>query len=168
MKSKNLLDDPRTIYSLTMIFILYEVYKSDLLNSENPLILIIKVGLIILISTQLIFLYLCGLSYAKLRGKFNERLWEIASEIYAIGFQYSFFIFFINIFFGFIYSYFKGYSYSSWGKILLIIITFLIAMGTIKIRKKFFELPDDGNLFHILIGFWIFIISLLILSNTNL
>jgi hypothetical protein len=171
MTSRNLIEDPRTIYSLAMIIILYEAYKSDFLASENPLIIIIKIGLLILISTQLIFLYLCGLSETKLKTKeFKEKLAEIANDIYTIGFQYSFFIFFLNISFGLIYYYFKGNSYlfTLWGKILLIIITFIIAIGTIKIREKYFEhLEDDNSLIYTLIGFWVFFITLFIGFNIN-
>lgn len=161
---KSLIEDPRTIYSLTMVFILYEIYKSDLLTSENPLIIIIKVDLIILIITQLIFLYLCGLSHANLKIKFKERLSETASYIYSFGFQLSFFILFITISFGLIYYYFKDYGY--YGYILVMIVNFLISIGTISIRNKYFEpkiKPDD--LFYIIIIFWVLLTTIFIYSK---
>ncbi len=102
MKSKDLIEDPRTIYSLAMVLILYEVYKSEYLISENPLFIIIKIGLLILISTQLIFLYLCGLSHAKLKDKFKEELAEVASSFYTIGFQLSIALFLLVLSFGFV------------------------------------------------------------------
>lgn len=164
MKSKNLIEDPRTIYSLTMVFILYEVYKSDLLTSENPLIIIIKVSLIILIFTQLIFLYLCGLSHAKLKKDFKVRLLEIASDIYSFGFQLSFFILFITISFGLIYYYFKDYGY--YGYILVLVVNFLISIMTIPIRNKYFEPKiEPGNLFYLIIIFWVLVTTIFIYSK---
>lgn len=158
---KSLIEDPRTIYSLAMVLILYEIYKSDLLTSENPLIIIIKVGLIILILTQLIFLYLCGISLAKLKKEFKERISEIAISIYSFGFQLSFFILFTTISFGLIYYSFKGYGY--FGYILVIIVNFLIALGTIHIRKKYFYPKlEPGGLFYSFIALWFLFTTILI------
>ena len=170
MPSKDLIDDPRTIYSLAMVLILYEVYKSEFLNSENPLIFIIKIGLLILISTQLIFLYLCGLSRAKIKGEFKKKLSEMANDSYETGFQLSVVIFSLDISFGIIYYLFKdyGFFFTLWGKIILIIINFLIAVGTIRIRQKCFEpieLIDEDNHFYYFIGFWVFATSLVIIMQ---
>jgi hypothetical protein len=65
MNSKDLIEDPRTIYSLAMVLILYEFYKSEFLISGNPLIVTIKFGLFILIATQLIFLVRSACSLTK-------------------------------------------------------------------------------------------------------
>lgn len=167
MKSKDLTEDSRTIYSLAMILILYEAYKSEFLLSENFLILIIKLGLLILISTQLIFLYLCGLSYANFNGDYKEKLIGMASDFYRIGFQISFPIFLLDILFGFVYYYLRDTAilFTLWGKLLFVIFNFFIAYETIHIRKKFFMPKLERNDYiYFIIFLWLFISTIFIIT----
>ncbi len=162
--------DPRTVYSLAMILILYEAYQSEYLISERLPVRVIKFTLLGLIATQLIFLYLCGLSHANLKSKFNGKLSEVANYFYVVGFQSSTAVLLLDFSFDVVYTLFKdtGIFLPIWGKILLMAINFFMVAVTIHIRKKVFEPKlnwNDDPWFCILIGFWVFGTTAFIVSK---
>jgi hypothetical protein len=112
--------------------------------------------------------YLCGLSYAKFKDKYKEHLAGIASDFYTTGFQISLPIFLLDISFALIY--YTLNEEGLWGKILSIIINFLIVIGTIQICKKCFEpksymYMNNDIVFYGIIGIWIFVPTLFIISE---
>ena len=168
MNSKDTIKDSRIIYSLAMVLILYEFYKSKFLIGEDPLFLLIKIVLFILIFTQLIFLLLCGLSHAEINKEYMEKLLEKASFYYTVGFQSSFVLFFLGVFCLFTYNTFKsvGIFFTLWGKILFMVINVLIVIGAIRTHKKFFINRQETNeLVYWVIRIWVFLITVFILSK---
>lgn len=161
MKSDNIINDPRTVYSLAMVVILYELFRSEYLTGEEPLILIIKSGLLILIGSQLIFLLLSGLSLAEYKDEHKENLLEAANLSYAAGFQSSL-VFFMIGFFNFItYGILKDNKilFNVWGKIIYFLISLLILFGVWHLRKKYFDIrPKTNYWIKRIIGIWIIII----------
>lgn len=167
MNSKNPIEDPRTIYSLTMVLILYEFYKSEFLKGEDNLIRFIKIQLLILIATQLIFLLLCGISFAEYKDKKNLR--KTSCSIYAIGFQ-SFVVIFLLAFPSYLtYIYFKSIIdviSNPWNVILSFIISFLIAIGVIYIRKEYFKTrPETDQAIYLIIMLWMFIYTAILVAG---
>ena len=151
-----------------MVLILYEFYKSEFLIGEDPLFLLIKIVLLILIFTQLIFLLLSGLYHAEIKKEYKEKLLERASFYYTAGFQSSVVLFFLGISCLVTYNTFKsvGIFFTLWGKILFMIINVLIVIGTIRIHKKFFiNRQETNNLVYWIIGIWMFLITVFILSK---
>jgi len=95
-KDKIVIDDPRTIYSLSMTVILYEFYKSDIFTNQNNLILSLKYSILLLIIGQVIFLVLRGLLLAEIKDK--EKLASMADFAYACTFQMSVIFFIVGLF----------------------------------------------------------------------
>ncbi len=157
--SKNPIEDPRTIYSLTMVLILYEFYKSEFLKGEDNLVLFIKIQLLILIVTQLIFLLLCGISIAEYKNEKN--LLKTAGFFYTIGFQLFVVLFLLASFSLLTYIYFKSIIDvipNPWKQILPFIISILIAIGVAYTYKKYFKnRPEINQWIYCIIGIWIFI-----------
>lgn len=163
MNSKDL--DPRTLYSLAMVLILYEFYKSEFFK-EDPVYLFIKIGLAILIFAQLIFLLLCGLSFAEYKDE--KKLQELAHLSYTAGFQLSVvltilmsFYLITNIGFKFI-----GIYFTQWGKILTWIINVIVVIATMHWHKRVFENKSEINkLINLTIVIWMLVITVFILSK---
>lgn len=95
-KDKIVIDDTRTIYSLSMTVILYEFYKSDIFTNQNNLILNLKYGISLLIIGQVVFLVLRGLLLAEIKDK--EKLAKKADFVYAYTFQMSVIAFIVGLF----------------------------------------------------------------------
>lgn len=79
MNSKDILNESRIIYSLAMILILYEFYNSEFLKGEEIIFIFIKLSVLMLIGTQLMFSLLYGLSLADYKdenymGMFEEEI----------------------------------------------------------------------------------------------
>ena len=175
MKSKDLIEDPRTIYSLAMVLILYEVYKSDLLSDlfkgEEELFFVIKISLLILIIAQLIFLLLTGISLAEYKDENIENLWKTADFFYTIGFQSVVVLFLLVSGSILTYSILKQYIINQvipepWNLILSIIISLLIALWVISIRKKYFKIREETNqIIYFIIFIWIIVNTGLLVST---
>ena len=167
MKSDNIINDPRTVYSLAMVVILYEFFRSEYLTGEEPLILIIKSVLLILMGSQLIFLLLSGLSLAEYKDEHKENLLEAANLSYAAGFQSSLVFFMIGLVNIMVYQLFKsnGIPFNPLGKITYFVISLLIAFGVWRIRKEYFDIRPKTNFWvKRIIGLWIFIIIVVLID----
>lgn len=164
----NITNEPRTIYSLAMVVILYELFNSEYLKGEDSLIIIIKSGLLILIIFQLIFLLLCGLSVAEFKAEHREKLLEIVNISYATGFQSSLVFFMIGLFNFITYGFFKNNEipFNLWGKIIYFLISLLIIFGVWRMREKYFKIRPETNQFvKWIVGIWVFIIIVVLVKT---
>lgn len=91
---KNVLDS-RTIYSLAMSVILYEIINSEILSTQYFLG-IIKPAFEIILTGLIIFLILRGASLAEVNNTSKEKILKYSDVIYALSFQ-TFLIYFIVI-----------------------------------------------------------------------
>lgn len=113
---------------------------------------------------------LCGLSHAEYKDEHKENLLEEASLFYAAGFQSSVVFFMMGLFFIVAYEALKsfGIPFTVWGKILYIMISSLIAIGVIRIRKKYFNIRPRTNYWvYRIIALWMVIIILVILFKVD-
>lgn len=108
-KDKVIIDDPRAIYSLSMVVILYALYNTlnpdTFANQDKTLFNTLLTSLIsplkvifqLLIVMQILFLLVRGLSLADVNDNDKKYLLYFSDRIYASGFQMSLIILFIGV-----------------------------------------------------------------------
>ncbi len=92
--------DLRTLYSLSMAVILYELYNSDILKSQESLIPLLKSIVLLLLIGQILFLFVKGFSYTGVSESDQKLLSVYSDYIYAFSFQSSVIFFVLGIFLG--------------------------------------------------------------------
>lgn len=130
--------DPRTVYSLSMTVILYELYRSDFFASQESLIPLLKNIVLALLIGQVLFLFVKGFSFAGVGGQ--KKLSELSDTIYAFSFHSSI-IFFVLGSFSFatanIFIFFK-IPIIIWTKMFFILINLGMAVGLVYLWKRHF------------------------------
>lgn len=160
--------DARTVYSLSMTVILYELYKSDFLNSQESLIPLYKSIIFGLLLGQVVFLFVKGFSFAGFGDSFQKHFSKLSDSIYIVTFHLSIiFLTLGSILFGIskIFDFFHIPIYF-WTKMTFIVINLvLVVMIAYEWHKSFL----NKNL-YVIVGFyssiilWSLFVTLNILS----
>lgn len=169
MNSKDILNESRIIYSLAMILVLYEFYNSEFLKGEKTIFIFIKLSILMLIGTQLMFSLLYGLSLADYKDEKKNDLFDIANLFYAIGFQLVV-IFFVMLFFSYLiyflmynlseYFGFLGFIPREWSYILSAIINYFVSIKVLNLRIKYFNWESKiSTWIYLIIVYYIFFLS---------
>lgn len=151
--------DPRTIYSLAMTAVLFEIYNSGILKSQNSLMGGLNIIILLLIIGQLSFLLMRGLSLAQIRSEKSMKILEASDWIYSYIFQASIITFFPLLFLSFtsnVFNYFvvpKTLFYKS----LYFIIFFISVIMGIYFWKENFDITKTKKAIYIVMICWIIV-----------
>lgn len=156
---KIIVDNPRTIYSLAMTAVLFEIYNSGILKSQNSLMGGLNAIILLLLIGQLSFLLIRGLSLADVKVEKKTRILEFSDWLYSYIFQATAIISYVvfvlaetdNIFnqFGIP----KILSY----KLLYFLIFLSSIIIGMYIWKKFFNITETRKFIYIVMILWILI-----------
>lgn len=156
---KIIVDNPRTIYSVAMTAILFEIYNSGILKSQNSLMVGLNEIILLLILGQLSFLLIRGLSLADVKAEKKAKILEYSDWVYSYTFQTSAIVTFVL----FVLSD-TDYIFNQFGvpKILFYkVLYFLIFLSSIIIGmyiwKKFFNITETKKYIYVFMILWIVI-----------
>jgi hypothetical protein len=165
---KIIVDNPRTIYSLAMTAILFEIYNSGIFKSQNSLMVGLNLIILLLILGQLSFLLIRGLSLADVKTEKRAKILEFSDWFYSYIFQASVIITIVLVVLSetdYIFNQF-GVPKTLFYKLLSFLIFFFSIIIGMYIWKKFFNITKTK--IHIyavmilwgIIGFYLIIFRL--------
>ncbi len=164
---KIILDDPRTIYSLAMTAILFEIYNSGILKSQDTLMEGLNDIILILLGGQLFFLFLRGVSLAEIKAENREKILGASDTVYTYIFQVSTIVLFTLFFLS---DADKIFNYLGVPKNLfyrfLYFLIFLISVAVgMYIWKKIFITTKTGKPIYIAMILWAIVAFFIIMFH---
>lgn len=156
---KIIVDNPRTIYSLAITAILFEIYNSGILKSQDSLMGGLNNIILLLIIGQLSFLLIRGLSLAEVKAEKKAKILEFSDWVYSYIFQASVVVFIVLLFLAD-----TEYIFNQLGipkilsyKLLYFLIFLLSIIIGMSIWKKFFNITETKKSIYISMMLWILI-----------
>lgn len=161
--------DVRTLYSLSMAVILYELYGSDFFKSQESLIPLLKNIVLVLLIGQLFFLFVKGFSYAGVSEPDQKLLSVYSDYIYAFSFQSSVIFFVLGIFLGATANVFDNLEMLTiiWAKMFFILINLGMAVGLVYVWMRHFSKNNNQNTnlaIYVSVILWSIFMTLIFLS----
>ncbi len=158
-EDKKIVGNPRTIYSLAMTAVLFGIYNSEILKSQNSLIVSLKAIIVLLILGHLSYLLMRGLALADVKAKEKAKILKTSDWVFSYFIQGSVVTFIVSLFLAdtdFIFNQFGVPKILPFKLLYFLILLISVVIG-MYIWKKLFDITETKKTIYICMILWMLI-----------